>query len=495
MLTTLTRAQFADRIWDTDDFATAVTLLAHVYEAKRKSAANFALQVSLWGWARQDANQIRELLQARCQAYGFAPEAVTFADTDTLTVLLPTAAFTDEADRQRAQEIAANALSLVADAAFDGLCAELRVSSRDKAPFSLIFYGQIRGGRFHLRAVYPSGAGEFTEDTYSHAVWPKESLFVRAVHEQQTAGNTPMAGDLLDIFPDETGRLVGSFIAWYLQRPKGKRAMGLLIRLSLSILVVALCLWMSDTVTQISWAAPLRLTTLGLLFIASLGFAYHNILTVSQIISCRRNMVAAYRKIYAQAIAFRDTFPAMYPEAFDDPAVLKMTRDVESMGMHHVRDVTPDPPLPNGQSTIRVFQTEDREVLFSTLFLRSTSTFRVFPAKCNFHCRTHFDDGSRLISVNGGIGYRKPDPLLPLTLRVFTDENDPAAMLEKHRREVTKRIENGARRVVPVDPEQIISLLVEDHEQARQSVARRGYFGWGDAVRMVFDAVRPEYRA
>jgi hypothetical protein len=195
--------------------------------------------------------------------------------------------------------------------------------------------------------------------------------------------------------------------------------------------------------------------------------------------------------LYSGPIAYRDVNLADTPDRYWDTMIQKVTGDLEAMGAVYLRDVAHDPQPPQMDSTLRLFHVPDSETLLVALFLHRTGNNTLFPAKCTLYIRTDFTDGTRIVSVNGGGGFRKSNPQIPATMRVF-DESDPLKVAQLHQETVAK-LQNG-RTVKPLDRENVLDLLLQEHEEARTVAYKNGYFGWGDSVRMVFDRVRSEYK-
>jgi hypothetical protein len=201
-------------------------------------------------------------------------------------------------------------------------------------------------------------------------------------------------------------------------------------------------------------------------------------------------MKAALRKLYSGAINY---VPIDLVElgVADNPAVVKYTRELESIGARHLFDVRPD--RLSSRSYIRLFSiSEDRTYLFLSIML-ATQVLRFFPANSFLLVMTRFADGSRLVSVNSkASGYQKPRKTNVIARR-FPDAQDPGESLAVHR-QVLKRLLDEGRQLAPLmSADDLLQYQIKEHEETCVLAKQQGYYTWGAALRQSFGLVRREY--
>ncbi len=504
VLTSLARKQFVDRVLEAEDLAALAELLTSWQSHQAPGGGGVPIAAAspsagFWGFARADGDLFARKIAYRAESRQIAGVTLTRPDPDTLIVTLTA----PPAGSPVPAGAAAGALfALVVDRDFNNQCVEFRLPLRGRGSGAgaLVLYGAVQHGRYRLKALWRAGAGDFAEELYAHAPWPHEAQLLAALHDFRATGSRAVpAWAPAALFPDGSGRAVGSAVAWFL-RPAADGVGAFLGRVGLAASVAGLCAY---ALARRSAPGFSFLFGAGLI-IGLLALVYTVGIRVWMVVLCRQMMRANQQKMQTQAMSFPELNLAEQPGALEDPSLLKLSRDLAALGGVHFKDITVEPAV-FGTACIRLFLFPDEATLFSLMLLRGGSSGdgdgpgsmnnHIFPARANFLLRTGLDNGERLVSINGGGGHRKPLPGASVISRVFPGMSDPERMLQKHRN-VLQRLEREGRRRVPLEPERLVAQLLQDQEEEIAPAKRHNrYFGWADAFRMVFHIVLPQYRA
>src|SRR5262249_51999500 len=253
----------------------------------------------------------------------------------------------------------------------------------------------------------------------------------------------------------------------------------------LLLLALGLLAWV------LTWPAPDPLL-LGVLTALALGPLAGLVYVVGKefrrVATFHRRMTAALTRAYSRSLRFEEVDLAALG-VIDDPAVRKYTTELEALGCRHYLDVRTDPG-PEGTIYVRLFLLPGERTYVHLLLMFATKQFLLYPAKATLLATTYLEEG-RLVSINGGGGYRKL--LNPRVIARHFADRDPAAFLAKHARVLQRLRDEGQRPVLLSGPQALLQRLVDDHEETRQLYERYGYYSWGAAFRQAFDLVRPEY--
>jgi len=489
MNTSLTREHFVDRTVSPEELEGVVQMLSDWYfqSAPDRPPTTLGVGLHLWGFPRAQGEALLALLEARSGAEQAPAVSASLTNPDILSLRAEELPLKPGAPPPAA---AGALLRLLGDPAFQGLWCELRLSLRPpENERTMVLAGTLQSERFFLKALWPAGKGGFTEEIFASTGWPEEAGFIAAFYNHWTGRPTLPDFARAELFPDSTGQATSGFLAWFLFIPE-KGFGAFILRVALASATAAL------SAAGFFWAqqaAPM----LSLLFIlagalALLGAGFHLVLKGSMIAQARRLMADSYKRIYSQPITHPEVDLAQEPGVLQDPAVRKISAEIEAAGGRHFKDVTTDPPI-QGRHTIRLYLFPEDATLFTVMLMHHSGTHSVFPAKPTFLLRTGLEGNLRLVSLNGGGGWRPS--LNPAVLaRLFSGVSSPAEMLEKHRAALRKEEARTGRRPVPLEPEHILEEMVREHEEARAEMAKYGYFRWPDAFRMVFDITLPEYR-
>jgi hypothetical protein len=487
MHTSLARKEFLERALAPEELQGLAVMLADWYgQAVSRRSGTLAVAVRLWGFPRAQGAELYTRLAGRVTAAGLGETArATQTDPDTLAV--EGAAFPLQG-QLALPNVGGCLAAVLSDPAFEGLWCEARLTlggARDER--DLILAGLVRGGRLWLKAVWPAGRGEFDEELFAHAAWPHEGELLGSLRAYWEGQRVVPAWARQSLFPSAGGRASGGFLAWYLRSSKGS-VWPYLLRVGLSVAVIAVCV---AGLTHYRQAALIPLWIFWLVLFA-LGLCFLIVQPLLLVTASRKGMRDMQKAIYSQPVTHRPIdLGTADPVALEDPAIRKLSADIEALGGRHFADIAIDPPI-SGEHAIRVYLFPEESILFSVLFMRGFGNFRSFPARFTFLLRTAFDDGWRLVSMSGGSGWRRPSPL-PVLSRLHDGVADPAEMLERHRASLRKA-EGAGRRRAPLDPSRIIESFQSDHDEAAEWAIKSGYFGWADAWRMYFHITLPHYR-
>jgi hypothetical protein len=494
----LTRRSFPDRLLNGDDLdALADVWFSWYGDARAKEptggVGHHRVEGRLWGFPRPDGDGLEQILVRAVAASGMDGLSVARPDPDTLTAATPLAELEQPCSL-------APVLACFSAPELDGLPLMLRLGLHDwrgptdgppLAGGSLVICGQLAQGRLRLKGIWPAGLVAEHEGLYEKARWAEEEALLRFL--DGAPAPPASAGVLAVLGPQRSQRYHHWLLSRFYRVPGQKKLPAFLGRVGFFAALFA------ASVAVLFVLRPSNSLTFGAMVVAvgaaagslwGLGFVVWR--QAREVGSHYVNMRAALRRVYARQVRFLPIDLAAVG-ALPDPHAAKYAAEVEALGGRHYLDVTHDPP-PSGTSYIRQFALPEDATYVSLLLLYGTSNgFVLFPARATLMVTTYFDNGERLTSSNSGMGYRKKlDPRV--TARSYDDAEDPADLLARHRRELERLLGEG-RRVQPLmGPEELLRRIERDHEEARERLARYGYWRWGDALRQTFGLIRPEYR-
>jgi hypothetical protein len=491
----IARKAFPDRILDDDDLD-AVADLWRAWHQEKSDSALFSrkayqfLQVRLWGFARDRAAALADLLKQGLESYGLPESHVTFLDPDTICIDSPAVPVFEALPRGLW-------LDLFRDEAFDGLPLMLRLSISEfrgrpeGAPgesVGLVLVGLLRNDRLQLKAVWPNTTeAERLDPVFHKAVWPEEEKFLHALDEFQESGRLPPRDSSLFVTRRQERTAYWS-IRLLFDVPGDDKLSGFLGRIGFffSLMVIAALVLLY---APMNWLMPFIVELVALVGLFGLGF---NLFWKGRIVYLYYSrMKAALRKLYSQSINYVPVDLAELGLA-DNPGLVKYTRELEQIGARRLLDFRIE-PRPTGLSYIRLFQLPDGHSYAFLNVMLNTPVIHFFPAHPFVLISTYFDDGTRLTSVNakasGFSKLRKPN----VVARRFPDLQNPGELLARHR-EVMKRLLDEGRRLAPLmTVEGLIRRQIEEHDETCELAKQQGYYTWGAAFRQAFGIVRKEY--
>jgi len=180
-------------------------------------------------------------------------------------------------------------------------------------------------------------------------------------------------------------------------------------------------------------------------------------------------------------------------ELAKDPITRQFDGDLRADGAVLAGHIRLDPQLSGIRSLHRLYLFPEENTAFYLILIdRPNQQLYHFPANVSFLMRTYLVDGSCVISNNGGGGYSRSLPEIPVIARVFPGMTDVTEMRERHRA-VLQRLQSEGRVIAPLPtPLEIIQRSEEEHLRTGRVLAKRGYFTWGAAFRMAFRLVPPD---
>jgi hypothetical protein len=259
-------------------------------------------------------------------------------------------------------------------------------------------------------------------------------------------------------------------------------------RMSFFATVMILAGFMLYTV-PVNWPYLAPAVLLGLIGLA--GFSFNVWWKARMVYRYHSRMKSALRRLYSRPVSYPDVDLAELGVA-ENPAVVKYTRELETIGARHLIDVRVDPPT-SSLSYLRLFQLpDDRTYVFLTIML-ATQTLHYFPAHPFLLATTYFADGTRLTSSNAkASGYQKTRKTT-VTYRRFADAQYPGELMDHHR-QVLKLLLDEGRRLAPLLTAQgVLETQIKEHEESCVLAKQQGYYTWTAALRQAFGLVRREY--
>jgi hypothetical protein len=502
----LIRKQFADCTWDAADLDAAAEFWLRLYEEAARTrgfpaTAGHATEVRLRGFPRHAGDALVQELARRAAASDFDDPEVGLTDPDTLSVssgLAPD-------DRQPPVGLG---LAVLAGEPFDGLLAEFRfrvtaapggLFGRSKVQATLVLIGELRGGRFVLKAVWRSGNTGWEDDVVWSAAWPSEAEWFAGFDRFRESGEVP-ASLAKTVFTtrgeDRTGGLMVKLIRVPLGEP---RLGGLLVRwlIFAGLLgVIGYHCYEQAEAREWAWAVLFGAWGLFVAWVFSL-FVRHE---AKLFFVVHRQFVAAYTRLYEDSVRL---VPLTRPEAgaapeLDNPWARKYTADLEAAGFPHGGDFR---VIGGGTSGVfRVFGAPDGVTYLSLLFQTLSSpepeqAVRTWPAAVVLVAYTFYPDGGRAASVSGRhLGYRRKRTGPETVFRVFPHEPDPVEFVRRHAATAAAFADETGRS--PLRHERF-DLFVRRQEALNEEERRLfadNPYTWGDHLRWYLQSPRREYR-
>jgi hypothetical protein len=493
----LTRKDFPDLLLDDHDLEAVVELWFRWHRMAPPAVLAIVatgyhrVEGRLWGFPRQQAESLQQALRAAAASCGLPEVQVEQPDPDTLTVS------TRYLDLGQPCSLVA-LLDCFAAPEFEGLPLMLRLSLHEwrgqpqgppLAGSTIALCGQLQGGRLLLKAAWPARLVPGQERLYEKARWQGEERFLRAVRAYPGPSDPPTGYEVL--FGSRRHQKRAHWLAsWIVDFPGEAKLPGFLRRVgfftAFILLAVALLIWVPmDWLSKILVAAWAVLCGKGLVYVvyrkARLVVAYYT------------RMRAAFERLYTQDPCFEEIDLAAVG-AWPDPHACKYSAELQALGCRHYMDVRTNASS-SGTSCIRVFVLPEERTYLNLLLLYVTSgnQLRLFPARATLLVTTYLVWDRRLVSTDtDSVGYRKKrDPRL--VARCFPGAEDPATLLEKHRK-VLRRLLGEADQLAPLlGPQGLLQRLRQDHEEAAELARRYGYYSWGAALRAAFKLPRREY--
>lgn len=204
----------------------------------------------------------------------------------------------------------------------------------------------------------------------------------------------------------------------------------------------------------------------------------------------RKLMRDGMRTVYSKPMEFTvlESLPEMVAQ---DPAVRKWTADALALGGKHVIDL--DVHNTGCKSIARCFYIPAQRTFLQVMCLYELQDgLQHFPANSNFLATTYFPDGVNVVCTNARMGYRKRlDPRS--VAKAIPEALTPRQLLDKHSAVLAGFTPPGA--ALEFDAKQFLARSASDHLSYAKRMEKYGYYRWEDAVREVFNIVRPDFKA
>jgi hypothetical protein len=490
---TLTRKEFLDVLFQREDLDALTDLwLAWAQQSRltgplRRLENYHAVQVRLWGFARHEREGLRQRLEQKLAEVANLHPEIDLADPDYLEVNTPFLGFSQPCSLGMWP-------ALVKESVFCGLVLTLRLNVhywRDQpqgaavAGGGLVLCGLLRDDGFLLKALWPVGLERGIEGLFAKAAWSDEKLLLKQLQDFRQTGSIPSPSEMF--FATRKQQQSRNRIArWLIHLPEHRRLPSFLVRFGYHSAL--LCLMVLIYFGLPPFFGKLALCLAGG---ASSLIALSYILSteIKRVAAYHRRMNASLRKAFAQTIQFVEVDLAR-TGILTDTNVIKYGRELEEAGCRHLADVRREPP---GDSVIdnRIYALPAERTFVIINFMVRTAKLVLFPAKGFYHLSTYFADG-RAVSVTEGGGYRKK-LRADIFTRCFPGSHDPQTLLEKHRRFVKEKLDEGHTLAPFMDVRQLLEQMSREHEQTRQLYEKHGYYSWAAAFRQSFGLVRREY--
>ncbi len=486
----LSRREFVDRLLgpnDLDDL-TAIWLAWHedAQVNRRKQLIGYrAVELRLYGFPRSQGAFLKEELERRLKDRRW-DYTVDLSDPDNLRVSTP---FLSDFESCSLGDW----LTLVQTPAFYGLIAFLRLSTHDwpgqpegpaHAGRTLVLCGLLKEEGYLLKALWPADLEHSPERLYEMTVWPQEEIVLQALEEYQQTKKVPLGPD--ELFSSRLAQKQSTFLAGlivFLHRGE-RRLPWFLTRVIFHSAALALIAGLYFLLPPFNRKTKL-FVALALLFGTALGYVLTR--EAKRVRSLYRNMWAAMKKIYTQAISFEAVDLAELGLK-DDPNNVKYTAELEALGCRHLADVR-HVPGPSGTIYNRLFVLPaDHTYVFLNLMV-STRNFQRYPAYAFFFICTYFED-LRLVTVHE-TGFRKPI-LRHVQTRVYPGVHDPALLLAAHRKRVEEQRREGHVLSPLMTAPVLFARMAKDHEESSAAHRKHGYYSWAAAIRQNFKLTRRE---
>lgn len=505
MIRHLIRPRFIDRWWDAADLDAAAELWLRLYEEAARvqgfaATPTHRTEIRLRGFPRAEADALLRELAARVAASDFpAPEADR-PEPDMLVIASGEL-------RGEEQPPAGLGLPVLAAPAFDGLMAEMRfevVGDEGKSlrkvqlESTLVLVGEIRGGRFLLKAAWRAGSHGWEDKLCWNAPWQDEEKWLAALAAFRESAEvpTPLAKKLFQSRGnDKTGGRAVGLIHVPLDAP---RLGGLVTRafgFAAALVVLGLGGWWAYSHKDWILLLPLVFAlwpVLMLLYFFVKGewrlwnFGFYRFRD-------------GYARIYTEAIQHLPLTRAEADARLNVPWARKFTADLEAAGFRYLGDMRLEPARAVGDGVFRAFAAPDGLSYLTVFFHLGTAEdqeprFKNWPAAVAFLGHTYFADGGYATSVSGrSLGYRKKRTGPEHLARVFRDADDPAEFARRHADAAAKfGAETGRRPVAHQTFEHYLRRQKELSDDERRLFADNPYTR-GDHLHWYLQWPRKEY--
>jgi hypothetical protein len=373
------------------------------------------------------------------------------------------------------------------------------VLGRSKVQATLVLVGELRGGRFLLKAVWRSGNTGWEDDVMWTTAWPNEAEWFAASDRFRESGEVP-AALAKKVFVTRGEDRAGGLVVKLVRVPLGQpRFWGLLVRWlifgGLLGLIGYHCLEQAEA-REWFWAVLFGLWGLLVAWVFSLFVRGE----AQLFFVGYRRFRTSYTRLYEDSVRLvplTRTEASVAPE-LDNPCARKHTADLLAAGFAYVGDVR---SVGGGTAGVfRVFYAPDGVTHLSVLFQAeggagTEQVVRMWPAAVVLLAQTFYPDGGRAASVNGPhLGYRRKRVGPETAVRVYPQETDPLAFVGRHTAMAATFAEETGR--TPLRHERF-DLFVR-RQEAIHDEERRLYgdnpYTWGDHLRWYLQSPRRDYR-
>jgi hypothetical protein len=492
----LVRRKFPDRLMDEDELDAVAALWRAWYGMKHKSIwgrreAYQFLEIRLWGFVRSRSEKLVGFLEQRLSEYGLSEAHVELLDPDTIKVTSPSVPTSELLPRGLW-------LDLFTGEEFSGLPIMVRLTISEHQDISengvghnakLVLVGELRENKLQLKAVWPNILRkDAIEQLYHRAVWPNEIAFLRALDDFRATGRVDLGPAAAELFATHQQVQFGYwFLRLFFDLPGQSKLSAFLGRIGF---FTALLIAAGSLMYWAQAIPPLQAQAAALAVIAIAGLGYNVWRKLRHIVTYHSAMQKALRRAYSGTISLPEVDLQKEGVAVD-AAIRKYSSDLEAAGAIHLIDVRSDPPT-TSLNYFRIFQLPaDRSYLHLGIIL-ATENFHFFPGHAFFVINTYFEDGSRLVSISKGSGYKKKRKA-NVIVRCFPDAKDPGELIGRHRQVLKRLLEEGRRLAPLLTARGVIDTQIRELKESSELAKAEGYYSWGAAVRQSFGLVRREY--
>lgn len=508
----------------------------------------YRLECRISGFARQDAEQVRNEWETHLAGFGARVGAY---DQDTLEIIGP------ELPASRPFDVGLWG-EVIRAAAIEGMCVMLRlhvrgatdgVSTRGAPRSTLVLFGRSSGGRFLAKAVWAAVSGDKTEDIYHKTDWPHEKLLLNAFdvfrHVEAlppAVPGSPLSFQCFDAFEaaataSALRALLGPSVpvgangptvwavcetvacaqaasyarffrstrnplfltpgqAWLAtvmtrmwvelpaDRSPGRFAVRLGIPLGLCGAFV-LAIVSSDP-AQVAARTLLSVPAAGALCLAA-RIAFKKIQLIDRV---RRRMCSWLRRHYSQPSSFAPVDLTLVGLT-EDPSVPKYSREIQAAGGEHLGDFRIVARRAPGNG-FRLYRLPSDHTVAAVIFMTRTDKYNLFPALPILACKTRFEDG-HAHGTSTGRGDRKLR--MPRQSGTCIRDAGPDVILAAHQAAVRKLEREGRKPAAPpADAAAVLALDQAEADETRAFYQSRVPYSWGDAVHWAFNLRRRCYR-
>jgi hypothetical protein len=201
-------------------------------------------------------------------------------------------------------------------------------------------------------------------------------------------------------------------------------------------------------------------------------------------------MNRALGKLYDGDVECRET-SFLADGLAEDPHVRKFTAEWEQLGARACVEFHMITSAPQAARS-RHFVLDDN-ISVTVSFMWAAGKHQNFPTIVVTNIVTYFADGTRLVTINSGGGYKKPIFLHLQVTRLVSMVTDPREIIDRHRK-VLRRLCAEGRIPVSIDPGNKFIQIREDHERSKEAYRARGkIYLWSDAFHEGFAIPRRVY--